>query len=142
VTTTSHDHDFPVPPGYRDPEGRQVDDALLGQLVGAAWDGCGPCQAQHLAALAEDHASTAHLVELACVGTMAAVGGLPRDMTDDEAPGMASPEFRRLARAGVGGRNEWMFRESAQMPVAERLRAANSALDIIVGYMALGGPLS
>ncbi len=129
---------FELPAGYADPAGRPVDHALLGDLVGAAFDGCRSCQAVLLPRLAADPATTARLVELACVAVQSTLGGLPAGLIRDDLPGLASPAFRRLARAGLDGANDAMFRVCARMPVAERAAAADSAADLLIGQLAIG----
>lgn len=134
-----HDHGgFEVPAGYADPAGRPVDHALLGQFVGAAFDGCTSCQDALLTLLTEDAPTTARLVELACVATHAALGGLPANMTTPGVPGLCSPEFRTLAAAGADGNNAAMFAACEQMTAGQRREAANSAADIVVGNLATG----
>lgn len=134
-----HDHGgFEVPADYTDPAGRPVDHALLGQFVGAAFDGCTSCQDALLTLLTEDAPTTARLVELACVVTHAALGGLPANMTTPGVPGLCSPEFRTLAAAGVDGNNAAMFAACERMTAGQRREAANSAADIVVGHLATG----
>ncbi|MBT2468369.1 hypothetical protein J7E97_10880 [Streptomyces sp. ISL-66] len=41
--------------------------------------------------------------------------GLPASMTEDDAGGTASPEFTRLARAGLDGANDAMFAECERL---------------------------
>jgi hypothetical protein len=107
-----HDHaGFEIPATLAGPLGRPVDHDLLGRFVGAGFDGCTSCQDALLTLMVEDPDTTARLVELACVATHGALGGLPASMTDDDAPGLAAPEFRRLARAGLDGANDAWWRE-------------------------------
>lgn len=118
---STHDHEFPVPEGYVDPLGRPVDAALLGRFIGAAFDGCTTCQDAELTLVVADPATCARLIELACVTVDSQLGGLPASMTDPAAPGVASPEFRELARAGLDGANSAMFDACAAMrPTARR----------------------
>lgn len=138
--TDQHNHDFPVPDGFEDPGGRPVDMKLLAAFVGAAFDGCPTCQDAELTKLIQDPVTTARLVELACVATQAAVGGLPRNLTDRRAPGLTSQAFRTLARAGLDGRNDAMFTACEGLSIPRRREAANDAADILVGHMAIGGP--
>lgn len=138
--STEHSHEgFEIPEGFEHPGGRPVDNKLLGDLVGAAYDGCTTCQDPLLTLLVEDPTTTARLVELTCVAVHQAFGGLPAGMTDADAPGQSTPEFRRLARAGMDGANESMFQECEQMDAEQRRAAANTALDTLVGQIALGG---
>ncbi|RGD55407.1 hypothetical protein DR950_41835 [Kitasatospora xanthocidica] len=128
-----HEHEgFEIPDDYRDPGGRPVDHKLLGQLLGAAMDGCLSCQDVLTTLLVEDPVTTARLVELACVSVHGAMGGLPGAMTDDGVPGPAAPEFRRLARLGLDGGNAEMFAACEGMSTTGRREAANTALDFLV----------
>jgi len=137
----THAHDgFEIPLDMPDPDGRPVDHGMLGRLVGAAFDGCTTCQDPLLTLLVEDPATTARVVELACISTHAMLGGLPASMTDPDAHGSSSsPEFRRLAHAGLDGENAAMWRECEAMTPTERRAAVNTALDTLVGQLALGG---
>lgn len=131
---------FEIPDDFADPGGRPVDHRLLGEVMGAAFDGCTTCQDPLLTLMVEDPATSARTVELACVAIHGQLGGLPPSMTDEDAPGStSSPEFRRLARAGLDGANDAMFRECERMTAAERRSAVNTAMDTIVGLMAVGG---
>lgn len=135
----THAHEgFEIPADTADPLGRPVDHTLLGELVGCAMDGCTTCQDPLLTLLVEDAATTARLVELACIATHSAFGGLPASMTDDGVPGPSSAEFRRLARAGLDGANDAMFATCERMPPTERRSAANTALDTLVGLISAG----
>jgi hypothetical protein len=137
--TDHHQHaGFTPPPGYADPAARQVDHELLGRLVGAAFDSCPSCQDAHLTLCVEDPAATARLVELACVGVQQALGGLPGNLISPARPGLASLEFRKLARAGLDGSNDELFRACERLTIAERRAAANTALDLLTGLLAGG----
>lgn len=128
-----HIHDgFAADP---DPLGRGVDGPLLGHLIGAAMDGCKPCQADLLAAVADHPPTTARVVELACMAVQNAVGGLPLDLTDPDMITMASRAFRVLARTGVDGGNEQMFEAADEMAITERAAAVDTALNLLVGIM-------
>jgi hypothetical protein len=72
------------------PSAAPVDNTMLGQFVGAPFDGCTSCQDALLTLMVEDLTTTTRLVELACVSTHAALGGLPANMTDEQAPGPGS----------------------------------------------------
>ncbi|MFJ3699648.1 hypothetical protein ACIPW9_36950 [Streptomyces sp. NPDC090052] len=139
MTDTTHDHTgFEIPADLEDPAGRPIDHKLLGELMGAALDGCTTCQDPLLSILVEDPTTTARLVELACIATHAALGGLPPSMTDPAVPGTSSQEFRRLAATGVDGANDRMFKVCEQMTSTERRAAANTALDTLAGLLASG----
>lgn len=137
---TEHTHDdFGFPEDGVDPEGRPVDHKLLSALVGAAFDGCLSCQDPLMTLLVEDPATTARLVELACLVVQSLFGGLPASMTAPDAlPTAFSVEFRRLARAGLDGANDAMWQMCAVMPVVDRRAAANTALNQVVGGLASG----
>jgi len=132
---TQHDHEFPVPEGYADPHGRPIDIAALGRFIGAAFDGCTTCQDPELTLIVDDPPTCARLIELACVAIHGVAGGLPRSMLDPEVPGLASPEFRALATAGLDEANDAMFAACAAMTPEARRAAANSAADLLVGVM-------
>jgi len=134
---SGHDHQL----GYLapDPGGRQINGQLLGELAGACLDGCQPCQEALLSRLTGDAATTARLVELACIATSHVLGGIPASMTRQRAPGLASPEFRRLAAAGADGNNDAMFALCAQMTPAQRREAAETAAEILTGHLVAGG---
>lgn len=136
MTSTDHTHPgFEIPDDLGDPLERPVDHTLLGQFVGAAYDGCPSCQDALLTLVIDDTATTARIVELACVATHSALGGLPASLTEDNTPGPATPEFRRLARAGLDGANTAMFDQCAQMSPTQRRNAANTAADILIGHL-------
>ncbi|MFE9413901.1 hypothetical protein ACFYN0_34725 [Streptomyces sp. NPDC006704] len=138
--SSAHAHQgFEIPDDFQDLGGRPVDHAMLGELIGAAYDGCTSCQDPLLTLLVEDPTTTARLVELACVSTHAMLGGLPASMTHEGVPGPSNAEFRRMARAGLNGENAAMFRACEQMSPTERRAAANTALDTVVGQLAMGG---
>lgn len=131
-----HDHywrEF-APPGP-DPLGRPVDGTLLGQFIAAAMDSCATCQESLIALLAEDAATTARLVELACLAMHSALGGLPPSAYDPEAPGMASVEFRELARLGMDGQNDRLVARCREQAGTQRRSAIDTASNILVGLL-------
>lgn len=135
-----HQHTgFESPVG--DPLGRPIDQELLDRFVAAAFDGCTACQDALLARMVTDAVTTARLVELACVAIQQALGGLPASLTDELIAGEVSPQFRRLARAGLDGRNDAMFRICERMTPQQRRAAADSAADLLIGILA-GGPVN
>lgn len=134
-----HDHDFGLPDGYIDPLDRPVDTALLARFIGSAFDGCTTCQDAELTLIVSDPATCARLVELACVTVAGQLGGLPSNMTDPGVPGVSSPEFRELARAGLDGNNTALFDACAAMRPTARRKAANTAADTIVGMLDMAG---
>ncbi|MGW5920815.1 hypothetical protein ACWFPY_17670 [Nocardia fluminea] len=133
MTSRDHLHDgFAVD----DPWGRGVDAPLLGHLIGASFDGCKPCQADLLAAVADHPPTTARAVELACVALHTQVGGLSKSLTDPDDPmSLASRAFRELARTGLDGGNEQMFEAAASMSIHERAAAVDTATDLLVGIL-------
>lgn len=138
---TEHTHaGFEIPEDFEDPEGRPVDHKLLSALVGAAFDGCLSCQDPLLTLLVEDPATTARLVELACIIVQNLFGGLPASMTypGHDPSNAFSVEFRRLAYEGLDGAHEAMGQMCAAMPVVNRRAAANTALNQVVGGLASG----
>lgn len=133
MSSTEHDH-----PGFEiaaDLLGRPVDNTLLGQFVGAAYHGCTSCQDALLTLVIEAAATTSRLVERACLATHSALGGLPATMTDTDSPGPETPEFRRLARAGLDGANTAMFTQCAEMSTTQCRAAANTAADLLIGHL-------
>lgn len=136
-SVSGHDHAFEVPDGFRDPMGRDIDNKLLGQFTGAAFDGCQECQAVLMDRMAGDPAVTARLVELACMAVDDAVGGLPPSLTGQgQRPGLAAAEFQWLAAAGADGNNEAMFTLAETMTTAERRAAMETAANLLVGFLA------
>lgn len=128
-----------IPPGFTDPDGRPVNHDLLGRLMGAAFDGCRACQEPLLVALVEDWGTAARMVELACVAVAAQFGGIPSVMTDPDADGPTSLEFRQLAAAGTDGRNEAMWRACEVMTPKQRRAAVDTAVDIMTGTLMMAG---
>jgi hypothetical protein len=133
-----HGDDFHAEP--EDFADRPVNTVLLGNLTGASLDGCQPCQKEMLAVLAEDPATTARLVSVACISIMGLFGGLPASLVDPKAPGLASPEFRKIAAAGVdiqdtGLAVQRMWNTAAAMTHEQRWSAGDSALDLMAGML-------
>lgn len=118
-----------------DAHGRPVDGRLLAEYLGAVIQACNSCQDVHLTLLIEDPATTARLIELACVSMRKLAGGLTPDLLDDAVPGPASPEFRRLARIGSNRNNDQMWAECETMSPTERRAALNTAADLLAGYL-------
>lgn len=137
---TDHRHDlFAVPEGYVDPLGRPVDTGLLGQFLGAAFDGCTSCQDPLLTLLTADPVTVGRLVELACQVMHDLLGGLPPNLLDPAVPGPVSAEFRELAATGSDGQLDALHAQCAEMATDQRRAAANTAADLLVGYLSLGG---
>jgi hypothetical protein len=136
TTPPTDEHEHEPFDAIDDPDGRPVDGALLGRFIGVAYDGCVTCQDPLLTLLVEDAATTARLVEVACVTTGEILGGLPSSMLPG-GPGPASEPFRRLAAAGTDGNREALFTATAAMSTGERRAAANTAADTIIGFMTM-----
>jgi hypothetical protein len=132
--TRTHAHGVGLLPPP-DAQGRPVDGQLLAEYLGAVIQACNSCQDVHLTLMIEDPATTARLIELACVSMKKLVGGLTPDLMDDAVPGPASPEFRRLARIGSNRNNARMWAECEAMSPAERRAAVNTAADLLAGYL-------
>ncbi len=127
-------------PGYRFGTDRPIDGPGMGALIGAAFDGCRPCQVRWLDALQSDPLTTTRLVELAAVSVHGTLGGVPDRMTAT-GPSSLSEPFRALVRAGVdaGDNHRPMFAAAQQLDDAGRRAALNDAVDMLVGYMTMGG---
>jgi hypothetical protein len=136
---TDHTHDLFAVAVAVDPLGRPVVTALLGQFLGAAFDGCASCQDPLLTLLTADPVTVGRLVELACQAVHEALGGLPPNLLDPAAPGVAAAEFRELAAAGEDGQLGALHARCARMTAVQRRAAANSAADLLVGYLCMGG---
>ncbi|MFI7104120.1 hypothetical protein ACIBK8_32845 [Streptomyces sp. NPDC050161] len=114
-----------------DTEGREVDQGLLADLMGAVLAECGECTEPLAWTVAANTATTVRLVE--CVCGMAAELNRdepPRFLWDAAAPGLLvpgpeAPEFRRVASIWRDGGE--LYEECARLTVAERQTAACSA---------------
>lgn len=115
-----------------------VDMATLGALMGAAIDGCPPCQERAIDQLQTDPLTTVRLVELAAVSTHALMGGVPDAMTTTGASTMSEP-FRRLVRAGLDCEDDHtpMYAAAREMTDAQRRAAVDDAADILAGQLML-----
>jgi hypothetical protein len=116
--------------------GATVNGGALGSLVGAAFDGCRPCQNHWLDVLQEDPITGTRLVEVAAVGVQGAIGGIPEVMHTSSPTSQFTTPFRQLVRAGLDTEDHCeMYELMVMMPVAERRLALNDALDVIAGYL-------
>ncbi|WP_280462737.1 hypothetical protein [Nocardia carnea] len=137
---TDHEHEgFEIPPGKLD--GWGVDTALLGQLIGAAYDECPSCQEALLTLLAENAPTTAQLVELACVAVRETLGGIPVDLVDTaDADSPVPIGFRRLALSVVEHAGPAaLSAQCAGLPATERQATARTATALFVGEMRAAG---
>ncbi|NGO67080.1 hypothetical protein [Streptomyces boncukensis] len=134
--THQHHHE-PVefPGGSTNADGQVVDGRLLGELMGAALNDCAECVDQLLSEVARDSACLSRLVEVSRLTALRVYQGeLPPFMTDDDdRSGPGSMEFRRLVRAVNAA--EPLVEEYGRMTHAERRRAADTALDLLVGHL-------
>ena len=117
---------------FQDPDGRPVNHLLLGQLTSAAYEGCKDCQGTYLEQVMTDAPTSARVVEIACMALEDTLGGVPTHMKN-----LGSPEFRRLADAGVDGRNEQMWALCGEMTPDERRSAVDAALTLLVGILSV-----
>ncbi|MFJ1709379.1 hypothetical protein [Kitasatospora sp. NPDC088346] len=132
-------HDHPSLPVEMLPhfDGPDADGALFEAVIGAALASCTSCQDVTLTLLVEDSATCARLVQLACGMLAEFEGGVPLNQTDPDLPGFASLPFRRLARATQDTTAQAVLRECERMTARERRDAVNTALDTLIGYVAL-----
>ncbi|GAA2255739.1 hypothetical protein GCM10010430_44460 [Kitasatospora cystarginea] len=134
----THQHEpVELPGGQSNPGGRAVNQRLLGELTAAAMKDCTGCVDRLVAEAAVDPVCVARLVEVSrLVALRVYRGELPPFMTDDhDMSGPSTAEFRRLVRAVNAA--EPLFEECEQMTVAERLTAARTALELLVGYLSI-----
>lgn len=125
-----------MPPGFEAQAGRPVDRGLISAFVAAVVDGCTSCQSAYLPRLVEDPATTYLLVAVACVTAQTMFGGLPASMYDEDGPGgLSSPEFWRLARAGLDEAHGAAVRVCELMTNQQRQAAVDTAADQLVGYL-------
>jgi hypothetical protein len=131
---STHDHQAPgFPEDADEPGAPSGDTALMGRFLAAAFAECASCQDVHAIAIAADPVTTVLLVVTACALIDGVIGGLPRALTDGDAPGVASLPFRRLARAGTGGPVGAMLAASRAMSPADRRAAIETAADLVIG---------
>ncbi|WP_069162928.1 hypothetical protein [Nocardia altamirensis] len=137
---TDHAHDgFELPLSEVTDGG--ADTALLGQLVGAAFDECLSCQEAMLTLIAEDVPTTAQLVELALVAVHNTLGALPVDLVDTGDTDSPVPVgFRQMALTGLDGDTAALDAACAGLSAPQRLAAARTATDLFVGEMRATGP--
>jgi hypothetical protein len=140
----SHDHSgmaMPAETGDRlGAPGRHVNVAALTVLVGAAIDGCAPCQRVQLDIVQTDPLTLTRLVELSAVAVQAIAGGLPDVMTtEDDAESTLDREYRDMLRAGRGREDHTpMYEGAVELSDTERRKVAEDALDMLTGVLAMG----
>jgi hypothetical protein len=137
--TSAHNHgDGFRPTSPPEPfAGHPVNEELLCDLMGAAVDGCVPCQKQMIPRVAEDPVATARLVGLACISLAGVLGGVPSTV-GSPAWGFASAEFRAVAVAGVDQPTEedtarGLLGATEPLTPQQRREAVDSALDLLAG---------
>lgn len=131
-----HDHGKGFDHDDRVYGGNPVDGGLLAELMGASLDGCTTCQDILITLTTQDAATTTRLVELACVAVQTVLGGLPPNLTGDAADdGVTAPAFQLLARTGIDGENDEMWRTCTQMIPEQRREAVNTALNLLSGLL-------
>ncbi len=145
LLTTDHVHrpgrrKFAPPAAYEEKnQGAVV--GLVAQLYDAALDDCPEC-CQELLALAQDAATAGVLIGWGCEITSETYGGLPEILLEgsepDDAPFHPTAAFRTIAyayeNAGVTG----VYTACAQCTAEERLEAAKTALELVVGLSDFG----
>lgn len=132
--TTAHSHDpFPIdslPDEITD--GHKIDKKLIGDYVGAAYEGCRACQEATRRYINANPNNVAVLVYIACNMIDDTVGGLPPSVLDKGDP------FGRLAAAGVQAEASGpLFDMAAEMSIDERGQASDTAMDTIIGYLSI-----
>ena len=140
----AHDHagmDMPAEDGARFGAPGSVDVEALGLLVGAAFDGCVPCQEASIGQVAGDPLTLTRLVELSAVAVAKLAGGLPPTMlaeNDDEST-LGGP-YRAMLRAGADqdGVHTRMYALADRLSEAGRRQVTEDALDMLTGVLVIG----
>ena len=124
-----------VPADLRDEDGYPVDFALISKLFAASDDGCESCQSTLTAAMINESATVARVVEMAVGEVTETLGFLPDSLhAEGDDPGMTSAPFRTLARALQTGRVN-LFGAAENMSVDDRRSAVESAYELLVGIL-------
>lgn len=141
----AHDHgdlSMPAEDGARFGAPGPLNTEALGLLVGAAIDGCIPCQEASFDRVASDPATLTRLVELSAIAVAGmAGGGLPPNMlTEDDAQSTLGDPYRAILRAGDGAGDDHtgMYALAVQLTEAERRQVADDALDVLTGVLMMG----
>jgi hypothetical protein len=121
--------------------GWHVNGSALAAVVGAAIDGCGPCQHAQLDVIQRDPVTLTRLVELSAIAVQGVAGGLPDSMTTESGPSRLGEHYRAMLRAGVDRVDDHteMCAIATALTHAERRQAADDALDMLVGVLTMGG---
>ncbi|MEJ8654725.1 hypothetical protein WKI65_43505 [Streptomyces sp. MS1.AVA.3] len=120
----------------------------MAQLYDAALEDCQQCRQDLLALLAEDPATAGSLVHWACLVTGETYGELPEVLLEGteraDAPFHPSASFRMVAHAydttwfTVAGATEAVRDACAECTPEQRLEAAETALEIVIGLADFG----
>lgn len=124
-----------------------IDTGPLGLLMGAAFDKCLPCQDIALDQLAGNPAAATRLVEILGTTMQETLGGLPGNMTDDDAyrADANHPALRATFRAFLDGAGEYEVNRQAGYEViavlspAERRAMCDNVTDTLIGLLATKG---
>jgi hypothetical protein len=118
----------------------QVDTGLIGQLVGAAYDGCAVCRDAGLDSLMTDPPTTVRLIELACRALRSQLDDLPWHTIEATVAVPVTPDLCCIA-AGFRPNRCGLYDVVVQMDGSARRSTAAAALDIIVNDLMSGGAL-
>ncbi|MFJ1756546.1 hypothetical protein [Kitasatospora sp. NPDC088134] len=131
---SDHQHPFPLRLAAGAPGGDPADQQIM-EILGAAYHGCASCQDAQLTLLTASAPATARLVLLTLELTAQQLGLVPANLTVDALPGRAALPFRLLARTSPDP--ALMLRTSERLLPGARRAAANTAVDILVGFASL-----
>lgn len=122
--------------------GQRIDGSALAALVGAAIDGCVPCQTAQLDTMQHDLLTLTRLVELSAIAMQGIAGGLPDSMTTaDDSASTLGADYRAMLRAGVDQEDHApMYAIAAALDVAGRRQVAEDAIDMLTGALTMGAP--
>lgn len=117
--------------------GKRVNGLALARLVGAAIDGCVPCQRAQLDVVQADPLTLTRLVELSAVAVMSIMGGLPNDMTTEAEPSNLSSGYRAMVRAGLNRDDDHapMYALAVGYTDVQRRQVADDAMDMLTGVL-------
>jgi hypothetical protein len=110
---------------------------LAAQLYDAVLDDCAQCRQELLALLGDDAASAGVLVGWACLVVSETYGGVPELLLDgserEDAPFHPTAAFRAVACAYEDTGSDGVHAVCEACTVEERLDAARTALELVVG---------